>query len=433
MNKLNGPLLPILILLIAFLLRLGAAAYWHRAATQEGRMFRLGDSHSYWVLAGHIARGEPYEYGSADARVFRAPAYPLFLSPFTMIGDELTAVWSARIAGCLAGSCAVGLVMVLAFPLGGRAGSNAAGLLAAIYPGAIGMSIVILSEAIFCLLMLVHLIAWTIAFRAPSRSSLVSASLVAGLAAGLATLARPSWLLFAPLLMVAGCALGSNRKRHFAIFLLSGLGITVAMSPWWIRNAIVTGRFVPTTLQVGASLYDGLHAGASGGSDEGMVFVKEFIDRLEKEDLAGPHASNDGLEYRLNMRLEQAAIDWTVKNPDKAMWLAAAKFARTWSLWPDGKEVGATGIRLVLTISCFSTLALAAMVSATLVREVGWSAAICWMPTVYFTLLHTVFVGSIRYREPAVLVVTALAGCALAQFMVMRQQQGRRANHGTVV
>jgi hypothetical protein len=43
----------------------------------------------------------------------------------------------------------------------------------------------------------------------------------------------------------------------------------------------------------------------------------------------------------------------------------------------------------------------------------GWPYILCWLPAVYFTLLHTVFVSSIRYREPAMLAMLALAAGAL--------------------
>ena len=38
---------------------------------------------------------------------------------------------------------------------------------------------------------------------------------------------------------------------------------------------------------------------------------------------------------------------------------------------------------------------------------------LCWLPAVYLTLLHVVFVSSLRYREPAMLALLALAagGC----------------------
>jgi hypothetical protein len=38
-----------------------------------------------------------------------------------------------------------------------------------------------------------------------------------------------------------------------------------------------------------------------------------------------------------------------------------------------------------------------------------------WLPAVYLTLLHTVFVSSIRYREPAMLCLLTLAGAAIAR------------------
>lgn len=419
------------IVLAALGLRVAAATVWQQQATKSSMVFRLGDSHSYWTLAEQIAHGRPYQYGSPDASIFRAPLFPLFLSPFTLIqgatlngsGPEVgglentpdpRAVFAARLGCCLLGTSAVALLMLLATRVGGDCAGLACGALAAIHPGAIGMSIVILSEALFLPLMVLHLWFWLRAWESADRRT-VRYSCWAGVCAGLAILARPSWLLFLPFLLGLGCLFGRNRRRHLVIGIVSLLTLSLTMSPWWIRNALLTGRFVPTSLQVGLSLYDGWHSGATGASDEGMVFSQAIQRAQRQADLenSGPTAST--FEYRVDQRAKSEALRWAASNPSHVVLLAWKKFLRTWSLWPDGGEVGSTLSRMVITLGSFGILLLAVAASVLAIRPFSWSAAICWMPCLYFTLLHMVFVGSIRYREPGVFVLCALAGITLAR------------------
>jgi hypothetical protein len=415
---------------LALVLRIAAATYWHRAAEKEGHLFRLGDSHSYWVLASELARGLPYQYGSPDASIFRAPVYPLVLAPCTLIADEHSAVWTARLVGCVLGTLAVGLAMVLAQRLAGSAAMLLTGVLAAIYPGAIGMSIVILSEAVFCPLMLVYLWLWQLAWRRTSLRSAMGMGVAAGCVAGLAVLSRPSWLLFAPMLFAIGVLLGPQRGRHATIFGGTLLGIALTMSPWWVRNASVTGEFVLTTLQVGPSLYDGLHDGATGASDEGMAFMSQFAEEQRAEDDASDSLRST-FEYRLNRRAQRASLEWIVAHPAEVALLAWRKFLRTWSLWPNGGDIGSGTLRVALTAGCFGILVLACVGSfqrATTIEGSCWGVNFYWLPTVYFTLLHMIFVGSIRYREPAVLVLTVLAGVGLAGGLVRLRAHGSASN-----
>lgn len=419
-----------IVLLSAFGLRAAAAWKWHSETIESGRVLRLGDSDSYWILAGHIARGEPYEYGSPDASIFRAPLYPLVLAPLTLQRDPASGIWCARLLGCVLGTCAVGLVMALTQRLGGMRAAVASGLVAAFYPGAIGMSVVILSEAVFCPLMLLTLLGWHTAMQNQRLRSVGWLALATGACSGLAILARPSWLLFMPLAGVCVLLFHKRRGHQLLVLVTMAAGCVCVMTPWWLRNAKLTARFVPTTLQVGASLYDGLHAGASGASDENMAFVNDFISeqRIEEqqerkageamgieEDPQFELRKRSSFEYRLNARMQSAAISWVKKNVSGAFRLSLVKFCRTWSVWPNGGEVGSTPLRILLTLGCFGVLGLAAWASWQSFRSSSWLIVLCWMPAIYFTLLHMVFVGSIRYREPAVLVLTVLAGCALSQ------------------
>ncbi len=430
------------ILLIALVVRVVCAWQWHQATVASGKLFRLGDSDSYWVLAYHVARGEPYQYGSENASLFRAPTYPIVLAPWTLVKNPQVGVWCARLMGCVLGTISVGLVMLIARRIGSREGALLAGVTAAIYPGAVGMSIVILSEAIFCPLMLLALYGWCLAMDQPSLHRAWRVCVLAGAATGIAILARPSWLLFMPF---AGLVvlIGSDRSAvilRAKILVLMALACALVMAPWWLRNYRITHRFVPTTLQVGASLYDGLHQGASGGSDENMDFVTPFLnEELERDaklrEDAGSGSNALGrekylrdystLEYRLNKRMQHEALAWSAENLSGVIRLSLIKFGRTWSLWPTAGEVGSTSLRLILTVSCLWVLLTAALGAWYYRSQAGCWIVVLLLPALYFTLLHMIFVGSIRYREPAMLVLTALSGCALGRWISVQRQTGK--------
>ncbi|MCA9128786.1 MAG: glycosyltransferase family 39 protein [Planctomycetales bacterium] len=425
----------LLVLLFALLIRIAAAGYWHYTAQSENRLFRVGDSHSYWTLAENLGAGLAYQYGSDNARVFRAPLYPIVLAPFTWIPNSSSAVLAARILGCVFGTAAVGLLMILARRLSGARAAVIAGIVAACYPSAIGMSAVILSEAIFMPLMIANLLLWHVAWRQQATNPNHSFyPLAAGGVAGLAILARPSWLLFTPFASFIALVVCKQRGRVLWLLLLTCIGLSVTMSPWWIRNALITGKFVPTTLQVGPSLYDGWHAGATGSSDEGMLFMQDLLaeqtdkDALVLEKLANERVDQvsgqpnspleSTLEWRINQLAMNKALAWAGTSPWEAAKLAVIKLRRTWSLWPDGGEVSSFTIRLALSGSCLSVLLLALVWSLRHLRQTPWLLGLCWVPCLYFSALHMVFVGSIRYREPAMFVLCAVAGCAIAEFRI---------------
>ena len=94
--------------------------------------------------------------------------------------------------------------------------------------------------------------------------------------------------------------------------------------------------------------------------------------------------------------------------------LAAIKFVRTWNVWPNEASLARWPMRLLILCTYVPLLALGLAGAARFTR-LGWPYVLAWLPMGYFTLLHVVFVGSIRYREPAMIAVTALAAGVIAR------------------
>jgi len=392
-----------LLLVVALTLRFAMALFWQHRCGND--MFYFPDSDTYWTLGRTIAKGEVYEYNGM--KIHRMPGYPALLAPLFFFGGDRPPVLAARIQNCLFGTMSVAVVGWIAFLLfRDKKTALIAGWLVAVDPLNVVMSAMVLSEAPFCLAMLLQIAFWIVALN--EKKHWTTAALVSGLAAAVTVYVRPDWLYFVPFAMIIGCVLGVSQGEAAKRILLTGgaicLVLGVCLVPWWIRNYQITGTFVPTTLQVGPSLYDGLNPKADGGSN--MAFADEFYNAELK--LLPENAPPMALEQRLNAKMWQAAVDWAWKNPDRAWKLATSKFARLWNLWPNEATLANWGVKIVVFCTYFPVLVLGLIGAVGSLRK-DFSVRILWIPAVYITALHIVFVSSIRYRAPAMLCLAVLA------------------------
>jgi 4-amino-4-deoxy-L-arabinose transferase-like glycosyltransferase len=398
-----------LLLAAALAVRLVAGIWWQQRLP-AGQRFGFPDSESYWALGQAIAHGQPYEFGAERSKIFRMPGYPILLAGiFRIAGDNVSVQW-ARVLSAVLGTAAVAGVAWLTHLLFDERTALVAACLATFYPETIAMSTFVLSEAPFCPLLVLQLICWTLAWRAESQARQSGLAIAGGIAAGIATLMRPSWLLFTPFAIGVGMLCSKQRGRQAIVGTAMLVGLCISMLPWWVRNYRLAGRFIPTTLQVGASLYDGISPQATGASD--MNFVAPFLAEQRQADALATQPPKGLFEARLDHRMHAAAIAWARDNPGRVLQLAAIKFLRMWNFWPNTAELGSWSLRLALSLTYVPILALSLFGVWKFARR-DWPYLLCLLPAVYFTLLHMIFVSSIRYRQPAMLVLIVLAAGAI--------------------
>ena len=388
---------------VAIGLRLAFGAYFH-SQLPVGQSFEFGDSDGYWVLGQTIAAGEPYEYRSPEARVFRMPGYPALLAPIFLIGGQNSSPIWGRILSALLGGLTAAIVIWWGTLLFDWRAGIVAGWITALYPGAVAMGSFVLSEAPFMPLMAAHLALATAAFRASTPVRSVTLSSMAGLAAVGAIYMRPSWLLFLPFAMLFGMLRNPKRWRVAQQFAIASAVVCICLLPWWMRNYRVTGHFVPTTLQVGASLYDGLNPNASGGSN--MNFSLGDVLTYRQNHQFGDGAELD--EYTLNQCYQGMAIDWARANPFRVVQLAGIKFSRMWNVVPNEPMFRSWFVKLGVAIT-FTPLFVLGLFGLLRFGRISWVYVLPALPSLYFTLLHVIFVSGIRYREPAMLGLIVLA------------------------
>jgi 4-amino-4-deoxy-L-arabinose transferase-like glycosyltransferase len=389
---------PLLWIILAALAIRGGAAFWlqHDLDVVKKRPFLImGDAEGYWELGQHIADGQPYELYRRF--VLRMPGYPVFVAGAIRLSrivgmpekDHLIARLLMAAVGALTCGLAAALGKILFDPPTG----TLAAAITAVAPPLVGFSVILLSETLFAAALVMSLLCMAklvaVAGKQEATARLAKWSALTGLTIGLAVYIRPSWLLAAPCFAVLFALWLSRRRSIWDSILTAAIVVACtygSLAPWAYRNYTITGHWIWTTLWVGPSLYDGFNPQANGESHMEFFEHDNLMNRMS--------------EYDVDHYYREKSWQFMRENPGRALALTFDKLLRFWMPWPNADQFSNVGLKIAVATYFIPVMAAAAAGLIWGPRN-PWVWTLTLGPIVYFSCIHTVFLGSLRYRLPA--------------------------------
>jgi 4-amino-4-deoxy-L-arabinose transferase-like glycosyltransferase len=348
------------------------------------------DEHRFWSVTQSLAEHWSFEWEGSLAHDM--PLTALVLAFFTKATG--TGIIGAKILLVVFSSSTIFIVGRIALHLHDtKLTAWLAGLAAALYPFFVFYSTLILSETFF--LFFVSLF-FLLLLRSSDR-----AFAVAGLVAGFAHLTRPTLTLFLPVAFVWARVRSKIMWKHL---LLAALLFFVVILPWGVRNLGALGEFHLGTANSGHVLWEGNNpyntaGGVAGGDLRYLEEMPEGLGEMERD------------------RWQQdRAIEFIKSDPARFARLAVKKFLRFWNVWPNAPGFD-RGIYRWIAFASFAPVLLSSLASIFVLRGKWRDAIIIWLFVCYYTALHMVTIGSLRYRLPLEPLLVALAAACLAMLV----------------
>jgi hypothetical protein len=387
----------ILILVVGTLFRL-ALAFLHP--------FYFPDSADYEALGRALASGASYVAGGMQAS--RMPGYPLFLAGCAVLsgGSLKLAFVIQAVIGALIGVW----VYLLCADWDRRWGLIAAAV-AAIDPLSVAFSAALLSETTFTFFLLGALVALQRLGRSTNRFPL-GWSVWLIIAWPCAVYLRPS-VLWCAIPIVAWHLWLAWRKRDGVQLRATARLATVAAAallataltliPWWQRNYALfhTGYFRMTTLD-GKFLYESLSPQTTGKPAMQTIVTPSDM-----------RALNEGAQAD---EFKRRAWSFVRADPWRQVRMAFVKAGRTWNPLLNADEFQSF-ITQILFAAWHIPLYLLALLGVWCLRRQAWRLGVLLWPLAYFTAVHVIYLGSVRYRVPLMPLLCILAAQGVLFFL----------------
>jgi hypothetical protein len=292
------------------------------------------DPDGYRRLATGLVEHGTYAWHDEVPTAYRPPLYPWLLTPGVALGrGGFEGAVRPAIAGLhiLLGLATVWLVYRLARRWGLGDYAILAAALTACDPILLNQSTVVMTEtaAAFLAALALSCLAWL-----AERPSAIRAA-VAGVAAGLAVLCRPTFLPWVFLVAPCSAWLGdrwSARGKLAGVYLAA---TAVTLSPWIVRNWLELGRPIATTTHGGYTLllanntdfYDFLRHRAPGEVWDSATFARDW-------ERKNPAAATPGDEVATDRRAYDAAWHNIAAEPGMFLNASMTRVGWFWGLVP---------------------------------------------------------------------------------------------------
>ncbi len=418
-----------LILLLGLTARLG----WGLSRpTDQAYLNNLPDQNEYLEIARNVLDGRGFGFFDPSVNeavyAFRMPGYPAFVA---MCGAKVMVV---RIVQAVIDATVV-LAVVLLLPLpvlrenarvAGGVRTNVsdqtltptlsreypgegviAAALVAFNPYLIYFSATVLSETLFT-----AMLAWgMVLLIRESRWAFIG-----GIVLLVASVyVRPGAIALPVILAILAQLVRTHRSRgtfwNIPAGTLTIVLLALALLPWTVRNRYheQVGAWVFTTTNSGITLYDGMNPVADGSSNQATF--RNWPELREKNEV-------ERSDY-----FKAQAKQYAMQNPQRAAWLAWRKVLRTWSPVPLSEDYGSNRLYvaagLVFAVPLFVMTVLGVWYGG-----ISRSLKLFLLaPALYFTLVHAMTVGSLRYRVPSDVPMAVVAASGAVGFFVSRRRQ----------
>lgn len=283
----------------------------------DGRI-PLGDARNYVILGQHLLEGRGLvifdKYMGIDTRALYPPLYAILLAAWGAGAGFSTA--SLTVLATLVDLATAAAMIALARALGNARAGIAAGWLYLVWPSVLLSVPLAQKEGVCALLAVLLALQWVSAAQGAKPGWRTAAGL--GLTAGSLALTQPGE---APLAVLFGLVAATmcGWRPMIAVGLRAALvAIAAVLMPWWIRNAVVLGSFVPLTSAGGYGLWIGNNPDATGHW------------------MPPPPQLYGMPEIAFGKAATALALDWIVHHPGAFVRITLAKTVRAWGVGESG-------------------------------------------------------------------------------------------------
>jgi len=300
-----------------------------------------GDGQSYSALGEMIytkGLGNPSWLFSFDT--FRPPVYPFFVAViYTVFGKSLLAV---ALSQAVLGACVPVLIGFIAVSVYDDFIACGAPILAALYPGFVFLSNLMMSELLGTFLLLVSILFYlqVLSLKKDPERIDVYHTIFSGFFMGLAVLTRAiflPFLIFVPIITIIvkkGKIFKDRTLVYISVFFIVSL---LTIVPWTVRNYIVHNEIIPVTSQTGITIY------SSYILEEGQSYG--YLTHNEDTRLAGTLPTIG----EKNDYLIDKTISFIRENPGKTLSREFQKLLFTicpidWAIIAPGDDTGAYNV-----------------------------------------------------------------------------------------